>query len=214
MILYTGVFQMQTSPPISYNQEETIDVTELTQSLDSYIDKLISNDLQKIAIVHNDKMQSVILSIEEYERLAKFSAQIHPSPPLYSNVPILVNEKEKTILINPEEERFYNVACDDWDTIFLNASLSKDRDGIYTIEGTQTIFTEHKETLSTYQELLCRHPQELIQERSFMGLFKWYAVYGTMKRELLVSYKCKHQKYTIIQRVALLSREVKFDNNS
>lgn len=54
---------------IAYTQNETVGITELSKSLGSYIDKLTSNTLSKLAIIRRNKLEAVIVPIEEYERM-------------------------------------------------------------------------------------------------------------------------------------------------
>lgn len=54
---------------VSYTKEEIVGVTDLAKSIGTYIDKLISNPLNKIAITRRNKMEAVIVPIEEYEHI-------------------------------------------------------------------------------------------------------------------------------------------------
>ena len=53
----------------AYTQNETVGITELSKSLGNYIDKVTSNTLNKLAIIRRNKMEAVIVPIDEYERL-------------------------------------------------------------------------------------------------------------------------------------------------
>lgn len=126
---------------------------------------------------------------------------------LYSNVNILIDERNREILINPPSERFYNVAYDEMHSVFLNASLASDDDGSYVIEGKQTLYTEHSAIGSDYEKLLCKHPKELIKKSSLFWLFGTYTVSGVHKREVASRYICRYKEYCIIQRESILSSE-------
>lgn len=52
-----------------YKQEEMIEETELAKSLEEQLDRVISNPLNKLIILREDKPDAVMLSIEEYERI-------------------------------------------------------------------------------------------------------------------------------------------------
>ena len=54
---------------VAYTKEETVGITELSKSLGNYIDKVISFPLNKLAIIRRNKMEAVIVPIEEYERM-------------------------------------------------------------------------------------------------------------------------------------------------
>ena len=56
---------------IAYTQNETVGITELTKSLGTYIDKLVSYPLNKLAIIRRNKMEAVIIPIAQYEHMKK-----------------------------------------------------------------------------------------------------------------------------------------------
>lgn len=213
---------------ITYTQEEIVSSQELALSLDTYMDKVITGDVEKIAIVHNDTLSSVILSITEYERMTNTLAFLQNDPALsnlfqeqntianeekqqdplkllYSGVDIKMDEQEKCITINPAGERFYNSGCDDLHTIFRDASLSQDADGNFHIQGVQTLYNEHNDSGMNYENLLCQHPKQLIKKRSFLGLFTYYNVNGSMKRDVKTLYVSEHKNYQIYHRLEFLS---------
>ncbi|OYZ60995.1 MAG: hypothetical protein B7Y17_04960 [Sulfuricurvum sp. 24-42-5] len=124
---------------------------------------------------------------------------------LYSDIDLMISEYYKTITINPKGIRFYGLACEEQASIYRNATLSIDDDGRYVIEGTHHLYTEHHDMGFSYEKLLCLHPQELIKQRSFLGLISWYRVKGVMKREVHSRYIYKHKEYKIQQRLEFLS---------
>lgn len=216
---------------VTYSQNEMVSVEELALSLDTYMDKIVAGDVEKIAIVHNDAMSSILLSVTEYERMMQASSLLKNDPELsklfqeqksttaeanqssslkllYSGVDIQIDENEKAIIINPAGERFYNSGCDDLHTIFHDASLSVDANGALQIQGVQTIYNRHEDSGFNYQELLCKHPEPLIKKRSFLGLFTYYSVSGSMTREIKSLYSCEYKNYQITQRCEVLSAVV------
>ncbi len=128
---------------------------------------------------------------------------------LYRNVNILIDEKDREILINPPSERFYHVAYDEMGTVFFNATLMRNDDGSYIIEGKQTLYTQHSAMGSDYEKLLCKHPKELIKKSSLFWLFGLYSVSGVHKREMQCRYICRYKEYCIVQREQILSSEYK-----
>ena len=57
---------------VTYTQQELVGITELGKSLGSFINKVSSKTVEKIAIIKHNKPEAVILSIEEYERMKGF----------------------------------------------------------------------------------------------------------------------------------------------
>ena len=126
---------------------------------------------------------------------------------VYSNVNILIDERNREILVNPAGERFYHIGHEEMGNVFFDATLSLDEDGIYTIEGRQTLYNEHSALGSDYEKLLCKHPKELIKKSSLFWLFGTYRVSGVHKREVHSKYICRYKEYCIIQREKVLSHE-------
>lgn len=48
---------------VTYTQQELVGITELGKSLGSFIDKVSSKTVEKIAIIKHNKPEAVILSI-------------------------------------------------------------------------------------------------------------------------------------------------------
>ncbi|MFA5454761.1 MAG: hypothetical protein WC272_05530 [Sulfurimonas sp.] len=135
------------------------------------------------------------------------------SKTLYSNVNILIDEHNREILVNPADERFYYIGHKKMHSVFFDATLSLNEDGIYTIEGRQTIYSEHSAMGSDYEKLLCKHPKELIKKSSLFWLFGTYTVSGVHKREVHSKYICRYKEYCIIQREKILSHEFAEDKS-
>lgn len=57
----------------TYTKEEMIGITQLSRSLGKYIDRVITNPLNKVVITRRDKPVAVIVPIQEYERIREAS---------------------------------------------------------------------------------------------------------------------------------------------
>ena len=55
---------------VAYRQSELVSATELSKQFGEYISKVKDGLLEKIGILKNNKLNAVILSVEEYERMA------------------------------------------------------------------------------------------------------------------------------------------------
>ena len=53
----------------AYKRDEMISVTDLLKGFKMTLEKLTSHQLNKVAVMKNNKPEAVIISIEEYERL-------------------------------------------------------------------------------------------------------------------------------------------------
>lgn len=82
---------------IFYSRDEIISISELQKILKTVIDDLWSNKKEKIAISRNNKINSVILSVDEYERI-KYLADIAEHLEAYNLINWRKNEKAKISL--------------------------------------------------------------------------------------------------------------------
>jgi len=54
---------------VAYRRDEIISITDLARNLSSAINSLINYSKDKLAISKNNKLEAVIISIEEYEKM-------------------------------------------------------------------------------------------------------------------------------------------------
>ena len=54
---------------VAYTRDEIISATELARSVSSTIGSIVNREKEKIAIAKNNKLEAVLINIEEYERL-------------------------------------------------------------------------------------------------------------------------------------------------
>lgn len=53
----------------AYKRDEMISVTDLLKGFKMTLEKLTSHQLEKVAVMKNNKPEAVIVSVDEYERL-------------------------------------------------------------------------------------------------------------------------------------------------
>ena len=53
----------------AYKRDEMISVTDLLKGFKMTLEKLTSHQLNKVAVMKNNKPEAVIISVDEYERL-------------------------------------------------------------------------------------------------------------------------------------------------
>ncbi len=54
---------------IAYTRDEMVGITELSRSLNGFVDKVKNLTVEKLAIMKNNKPEAVIISTNEYERI-------------------------------------------------------------------------------------------------------------------------------------------------
>ena len=57
------------SMQVAYTRDEMIGITELSRSLNSFVDKVKSHTIDKIAIMKNNKPEVIMIPTYEYERM-------------------------------------------------------------------------------------------------------------------------------------------------
>ncbi len=61
---------------VAYTKNELVSATELSKQFGEYISKVKNGLLDKIGILKNNKLNAVILSVSEYERMALAEARL------------------------------------------------------------------------------------------------------------------------------------------
>jgi PHD/YefM family antitoxin component YafN of YafNO toxin-antitoxin module len=54
---------------VAYTRDEIISATDLARNVSATLSSLANDEKEKIAIMKNNKIETVMISIEEYERL-------------------------------------------------------------------------------------------------------------------------------------------------
>ncbi len=54
---------------VAYTRDEIISATDLARNVSSTLNSIVQNVKEKVAISKNNKLEAVIISIDEYERL-------------------------------------------------------------------------------------------------------------------------------------------------
>jgi len=54
---------------VSYTQNELLSITDFAKSLSKVLHDIKSSALEKVGVLKNNKLEAVVISIDEYERL-------------------------------------------------------------------------------------------------------------------------------------------------
>lgn len=80
---------------VAYTQNELVSATEISKQFGEYISKVKNGLLDKIGILKNNKLNAVILSVEEYERMTLAMHRLEE---------LEIAQEIKTRLETPKEE--------------------------------------------------------------------------------------------------------------
>lgn len=61
---------------VSYTQNELLSITEFTKSISKILGSLKENSLEKVGVLKNNKLEAVVITTDEYERLKAFEELI------------------------------------------------------------------------------------------------------------------------------------------
>ncbi len=61
---------------VSYTQNELLSITDFTKSLSKVLNSIKDNSIEKIGVLKNNKLEVVVISTDEYERLKKLDELI------------------------------------------------------------------------------------------------------------------------------------------
>ncbi len=73
---------------VAYAKEELVGVTEFGKSVGVFLDKVLSKNLDKIALVRRNKPEAVVVPIETYEKMMELEEYLE-----YEDINRLVQER-------------------------------------------------------------------------------------------------------------------------
>jgi prevent-host-death family protein len=76
---------------VAYTKDEIVSVSEVSRKFSSIINDLVNHTKEKFAIAKNNKLQAVIVPIDEYERM-KEALEMAEHIEIYN----IIKEREKT----------------------------------------------------------------------------------------------------------------------
>ena len=81
---------------VKYAQNELFSITDFTKQIGSAVNSIKEHSLEKIGILKNNRLEAVVISTDEYERLKAFEEQAEreEEKELYK----LIEERNKTSL--------------------------------------------------------------------------------------------------------------------
>ena len=73
---------------IAYTRDEMVGITELSRSLNSFVDKVKSHTVEKLAIMKNNKPEAIIVPTLEYEKMKALSDMVE-----YHTIADIIDER-------------------------------------------------------------------------------------------------------------------------
>jgi len=104
---------------VSYKQDELLSITDFTKSISKILSSLKEHTIEKIGVLKNNKLEAVVISTQEYERLKELEEliehqEIYELVKQRSKVPksdyiSLEDIAEKTMSIPPSADKIYKI---------------------------------------------------------------------------------------------------------
>ncbi len=88
---------------VAYARDEMVGITELSKSLGKYLDKVVSNSFNKIAIIRRNEPEAVIVPIKEYEYMREATDRLEDMNIAKVIEERVINRKEPVKYLTLEE---------------------------------------------------------------------------------------------------------------
>jgi len=82
---------------VAYTQQELVSATELSKQFGEYISKVKDGIVDKIGVLKNNKLNAVILSVDEYEKMAE-ALELLEDMQIYEQIQDRLNNPNKKLL--------------------------------------------------------------------------------------------------------------------
>ena len=81
---------------VKYAQNELFSITDFTKQIGSVVNSIKEHSLEKIGILKNNKLEAVVISTDEYERLKAFEEQVELAE--HAEIYNIIEKREDTPL--------------------------------------------------------------------------------------------------------------------
>ena len=81
---------------VAYTQNELASATEISKQFGEYISKVKNGLVEKIGVLKNNKLNAVILSVEEYEKMSQ-AMDLLEDMTMYEEIRERLNSNEKLL---------------------------------------------------------------------------------------------------------------------
>jgi len=97
---------------VAYKQNELVSATELSKQFGEYISQVKNGLLEKIGILKNNKLNAIILSVEEYERMVIAMNRLEELE-MYQEINKRIQTPKEKYLVGNDVLKQLNLSLDD-----------------------------------------------------------------------------------------------------
>ena len=98
---------------VAYTQQELVSATELSKQFGEYISKVKDGIVDKIGVLKNNKLNAVILSVDEYEKMAE-ALELLEDMQIYEQIQDRLNNPNKKLLDGNDVLKKHGLSLDVW----------------------------------------------------------------------------------------------------
>lgn len=100
---------------VKYAQDELFSITDFTKQVGSVVSSIKEHSLEKIGILKNNRLEAVVISTDEYERLKALEEEIELSE--HTEIYNIINKRKQTskteYISNEDMAKKFNINLDD-----------------------------------------------------------------------------------------------------
>ena len=96
---------------VAYTQNELVSATELSKQFGEYISKVKNGVIEKIGVLKNNKLNAVILSVNEYEKMS-IACELLEDMKIYEEIKDRLNNPNNKLLNGEDVLKKYGLSLD------------------------------------------------------------------------------------------------------
>lgn len=96
---------------VSYTQNELVSATEISKQFGEYISKVKNGAIDKIGVLKNNKLNAVILSVDDYEKMVETIDAIEDMQ-IYEDIKDRLNNPKNELLNGNDVLKKYGLSLD------------------------------------------------------------------------------------------------------
>ena len=96
---------------VAYTQNELVSATELSKQFGEYISKVKNGVVDKIGVLKNNKLNAIILSVDEYEKMVETINEMEDMQ-IYEEIKDRLNTPENELLDGEEVLKRHGLSLD------------------------------------------------------------------------------------------------------
>ena len=96
---------------VAYTQQELVSSTELSKQFGEYISKVKDGIVDKIGVLKNNKLNAIILSVNEYEKMS-YAMELLEDMQIYQEIEDRLNNPNKKLSDGEDVLKKYGLSLD------------------------------------------------------------------------------------------------------